>query len=109
MRKDLRRAVFLLGSWLAATLCFAQTAPVSPPTAQNPDEIIEFLSKVVAWHRQITVEQPVAQASDLGTVQENRRAADQVVQLSVEYGRSQVPAPVQAQGPTNAQPPDDSG
>ena len=97
-----RRTPFLLGCFLIGALAFAQGAPSAPLPAQDPDAIIKFLSQIIAWHRQITVEQPVTQASDLATVQENRSIADQVVQLAFEYARNQ--AQLQAKHPANPQP-----
>jgi small-conductance mechanosensitive channel len=99
----LQKTILLWVLGLTAVLAIAQTnsAPPAPPT-QDPDEIIRFLSKVVAWHRQVTVQQPVAQASDMATVQENRLAADQVVQLAFDYARAQ--AQLQTKHPSTAQP-----
>jgi len=99
----LRKRISLFVGVLTAVLAVGQTNSGSPalPT-QDPDEIIRFLSKVVAWHRQVTVQQPVAQASDVATVQENRLAADQVVQLAFDYARAQ--AQLQTKHPSSAQP-----
>jgi len=99
----LRKRISLFVGVLTAVLAVGQTNSGSPalPT-QDPDEIIRFLSKVVAWHRQVTVQQPVAQASDVATVQENRLAADQVVQLAFDYARAQ--AQLQTKRPSSAQP-----
>jgi len=95
-------ALLLGGSVFTALLALSQTAPAPPPTPQDPDQIINFLTRIVAWHRQITVEQPIAQASDVATVQENRIAAGQIAQLAFEYARSQ--AQLQAKGSATAQP-----
>jgi len=57
---------------------------------QDPTAIIQFLSKTISWHHQLTVEQKLAnQPSDLSFLQENRRNADQVVRLAFDYARSQ--------------------
>src|SRR5437879_4289353 len=106
MKSGLHKTALWAGLF-ASVLTVAQSNPVSPPMSPDPDEIIKFLSKIVAWHRQITVEQPIAQTSDLATVAENRVAADQVVQLGFEYARSQ--APIQAKGPAASQPLADAG
>jgi small-conductance mechanosensitive channel len=95
------KKALLLGSLFAALLAFAQIVPAPPPATPNPDQIINFLSRIIAW-RQMTVEQPVSQASDLATVQENRLAADQAVQLAFEYARGQTQ--LQAKNPAAAQP-----
>jgi small-conductance mechanosensitive channel len=102
MRLGLHKIVLLLGAVLASALALAQSNSPPPTPAQDPDDIITFLGKIVAWHRQITVDQPAAQASDLVTVQENRIVADEVVQLGFEYARSQ--AQLKAKSPATAQP-----
>ena len=95
------KKALLLGSLFSASLALAQTTPAPPPIAQDPDRIINFLSRIIAW-RQMTIEQPVAEASEVATVQENRLAADQAVQLAFEYARGQ--AQLQAKSPAAAQP-----
>jgi len=102
MKLRLHKMVLLLGAVLASVLALAQSNSAPPLPAQDPDEIIKFLSKIVAWHREITVQQPVGQPSDLAAVQENRIVADQVVQLGFEYARSQ--AQLKAKSPAAPQP-----
>ncbi len=98
MKKGLHKTGLLLGCLLVASLVSAQANPPKAlPLAQDPREIIKFLTKIVSWHRQLASEQQIAQASDSTAVQENRRVADQVVQLAFEYGRSQ--AVLQAKQP----------
>lgn len=98
----------LLGSLFAALLAVAQTVPAPMSTAQDPDRIIKFLSRIIAW-RQMAVEQPVAHPSEVATVQENRLAADQAVQLAFDYARSQAQlqakslAAAQSQAPNGAE------
>jgi small-conductance mechanosensitive channel len=106
MKLGLLKIGLLLRIVLVSALTFAQSNSTPPPPAQGPDDIIRFLSKIVAWHRQITVQQPVDQVSDLATVQENRIVADQVVQLGFEYARSQ--AQLKAKSPAAPQPQADS-
>jgi len=109
MRSGLQKVVLLFGGLLGAVAAPAQSIspPSLPPPAQDPDQIIRFLSQIVAWHRQLGAEVPVSQASDLATVQENRTIADQVVQLAFEYARTQ--AQLQAKHPGAQQPQADSG
>ncbi len=108
MRLGLYKTVLLLGGLLAAVLAFTQSdSSTAPPIAQDPEQIIKFLSKMVSWHRQLMAEQQVAQSSDLTTVQENRRVADQAVQLAFEYARGQ--AQMQAKRPATLQPQADTG
>jgi len=62
----------------------------SGPPAQDPAQIIQFLSHTITWYRQLPVEQQLAtQPSDLTFFQENQRVAGQVVQLAFDYARSQ--------------------
>jgi small-conductance mechanosensitive channel len=108
MKLGLYKTVLLLGSLLAAVLALAQSDSSSTPSlAQDPEQIIKFLSKIVSWHRQLAAEQQIAQASDLASVQENRRVADQAVQLAFDYARSQ--AQLQAKRPTTLQSQADGG
>ena len=91
MKTGLHKTALLLLGLLASTLSVAQTSPAPPPvSAHDPQQIIKFLTKIVSWHRQLAAEQQIAEASDTTAVQENRRIADQVVQLGFEYARSQV-------------------
>src|SRR5216684_4693533 len=91
MRLSSRKTVLILG-----ILCFALTArtqtnpPANPAKIQDPSQIIQFLSRTISWYRELAVEQKVAsEPSDLTFMQEDRRIADQVVQLAFEYARSQ--------------------
>src|SRR5262245_36048752 len=66
------------------------TASPVAPAAVQPSDIIEFLSRTIAWYRQLAVEQQLAtEPADLTFIQENRRVAAQVVQLAFEYARAQ--------------------
>jgi len=68
----------------------ASTPAATGPAAIQPSEIIEFLSRTIAWYRQLAVEQQLAtEPADLTYIQENRRVADQLVRLAFEYARSQ--------------------
>src|SRR6266567_342841 len=93
----------LPGILFAAVLSPAQAnAPSVSSTAQDPGKIIQFLSHTISWYRELAVEQKNAtEPSDLTFIQENRRVADQVVQLAFEFARNQ--AQLQARRP-NAQP-----
>lgn len=97
-----RKTALLAWGLFVAVLALAQAGSAPPLPAQDPDQIINFLTRTIAWHRQITVEQPISQASDVATVQQNRLAADQVVQLAFDYARSQAQLPAKA--PATAQP-----
>jgi small-conductance mechanosensitive channel len=85
----------------------AASATSTPPTA-DPAQIIEFLSKSISWYRQIPIEQQLAtQPSDLAFLDQNRRVADQVLQLAFEFARTQAQARAQQRQPQQqAQTPD---
>jgi len=66
------------------------TAPASNAPAAQPAQIIDFLSRTVAWYRELPVQQQLAtEPADLTYVQENRAVANQVVQLAFDYARAQ--------------------
>src|SRR5258708_30916522 len=76
----------------------AASATQSVPAA-DPAQVIEFLSKTISWYRQHAVEQQLAnQPSDLAFLDQNRRVADQVVQLAFDYARAQAQARAQQRG-----------
>ena len=83
-------------------------APALPPTTTaDPVQVIEFLSKSISWYRQIPVEQQLAtQPSDLSFIDQNRRVAEQVLQLAFDYARAQAQARAQqrqSQAPAQTQ------
>jgi small-conductance mechanosensitive channel len=101
MKTGVHKTSLLMLGLLAAALALAQAnPPKAPPVAQDPQQVIKFLTGIVSWHRQLAGEQQIAEASDSTAVQENRRIADQVVQLAFEYARSQ--ALLQAKHPATA-------
>jgi small-conductance mechanosensitive channel len=80
-------AVLLWGSSSGVTQAPAQ--PPASPTMQ-PAQIIDFLSHTINWYRQLAAEQQLAtEPGDETFLQENRRVADQVVQLAFDYARTQ--------------------
>ena len=81
----------------------------APPTAQ-PAQIIDFLSHTISWYRQLAIEQQLAtEPSDLSFMQENRRVADQIVQLAFDYARSQAQLRAKERARANPQPSQASG
>src|SRR5438105_1029955 len=74
-----------------------QAAPHGPSSTSastaasaQPAQLVEFLSRTISWYRQLTVEQQLSsEPSDYTYIQENRRVADQVIQLAFDYARSQ--------------------
>src|SRR6266581_615223 len=104
MSLNLRTLGLLLGILFAVLPSPGQTntPTAAPSTAQDPGKIIQFLSHTISWYRELALEQKNAtEPSDLTFIQENRRVADQVVQLAFDYARNQ--AQIQARQP-NAQP-----
>ena len=80
----------------AVLLCGASsgvTQPAAPQTSaptMQPPQIVDFLSHTINWYRQLAAEQQLAtEPSDVTFLQENRRVADQVVQLAFDYARTQ--------------------
>lgn len=70
----------------------SQTNNVSAPSPhwEDPGRIVHFLTQTISWYRRTAVEQQLAsEPSDLTFLDENRRVADQVVQLAFEYARAQ--------------------
>jgi small-conductance mechanosensitive channel len=91
MRLPANRLAFLLTLLLALYSSGQNTDPPPPVShAQDPAQIIQFLTHTISWYRQLAVEQQLAtQPSDLTYYQENHRVADQVVQLAFDYARSE--------------------
>jgi small-conductance mechanosensitive channel len=109
MRIFIRRFVFLfvvlapLGAQNQATNPASQATP-----SADPAQIIEFLSKSISWYRQIPVEQQLAtQPSDQAFLDQNRRVAEQVLELAFDFARGQAQARAQQRQPQQqAQTPD---
>src|SRR5205823_10947541 len=113
----------LRGFKLAFLLCLApilaaqQGVPgagqshAAPSSAQDPAQVIQFLSRTISWHRQLEAEGKNAnRATDLSFAQEDLHIADQVVRLAFEYARGQVQlqAKQSAPSPQSAAPDDNS-
>jgi small-conductance mechanosensitive channel len=76
-------------------------SPGPSTAAQDPTQVIQFLSRTMSWHRQLEAEgKNVNRATDLSFAQEDLHIADQVVRLAFEYARGQ--AQVQAKQPAPA-------
>src|SRR5690242_14422800 len=73
---------------------FAQAPPSSSPSAAVPPaQVIDVLTRTISWYRQLPIQQQLAtEPADLTFVEENRRVADQVVQLAFDYARGQADA-----------------
>src|SRR5258707_14523250 len=100
MRFGTRKVTVVFGVFFSAISALAKNNGPSPQAAtQDPGKIIQFLSATISWYRQLPIEQKLAtEPSDLTFVEENRRVAEQVVQLAFEYARGQ--AQLQAKQPT---------
>ena len=102
MRTVIRKlAVVLVALLPLAAQNQANNTSSVPQSVQSADpvQVIEFLSKTISWYRQLAVEQQLAtQPSDLAFLDQNRRVADQVVQLAFDYARAQAQARAQQRG-----------
>src|SRR6266404_3541379 len=101
MRFGTRKVTVVFGVLFSTISPLAQNnAPTPQPATQDPGKIIQFLSATISWYRQLPIEQKLAaEPSDLAFVEENRRVAEQVVQLAFEYARGQ--AQLQAKQPNH--------
>src|SRR5215469_14563864 len=75
-------------------LCGSSQNNLNPPPAsvpaQDPAQVIQFLSHAISWYHQLAIGQKLAtEPSDLTFFQQNHRVADQVLQLAFDYARSQ--------------------
>jgi small-conductance mechanosensitive channel len=86
-------ALLVLLSWGASLGLSQNPAPQTPAAASpvmQPGQIIDFLTHTITWYRQLAAEQQLAtEPSDVTFLQENRRVAEQVVQLAFDYARTQ--------------------
>ncbi|PYV47546.1 MAG: hypothetical protein DMG94_05840 [Acidobacteria bacterium] len=74
--------------------------------AQDPVQVIQFLSRTISWHRQLEAEGKIAsRPTDLSFAQEDLHISDQVVRLAFEYARGQ--AQLQAKQPATPPPSSD--
>ena len=88
MRRCIRIAILLMLISCAIGQEVAAPAPSAP--SQDPAQMVQFLTQTISWYRQLGVEQQLAtEPADLSFFQENRRVADQVVQLAFDYARIQ--------------------
>jgi len=89
--------------WVASPGAAQTSAPQPASPVMQPAQIIDFLSHTINWYRQLAAEQQLAtEPSDVTFLQQNRRVADQVVQLAFEYARTQ--AQLQAKQGSGTQP-----
>jgi len=76
---------------VAASLCLSQSTTGASPTA-SPDrgDLIEFLNQTITWYRQLEPQQRLAtEPSDALVVNDNRRLAEQTIQLAFEFARAE--------------------
>ncbi len=76
---------------LGIGLC--QTNPANtpnPPNGPKSGDIVQFLGKTIAWYHGTAVEQQiVSEPTDVTFVDDNRRTANQIVQLAFDFARQQ--------------------
>jgi len=83
-------AIVAVVLWGTSSGVAQAAAPQSSAPTMQPSQIINFLSHTITWYRQLAAEQQLAtEPSDVTFLQENRRVADQVVQLAFDYARTQ--------------------
>ncbi|HEV7217486.1 MAG TPA: hypothetical protein VGN39_01335, partial [Terriglobales bacterium] len=86
---------------IAAEIGFSQS---STPVTLDRSEIIQFLSSTINWYHQTATEQQlITEPTDLTFFQDNRRVAQQVVQLAFEFARQQADARAKQKLQTQAQ------
>jgi small-conductance mechanosensitive channel len=79
-------------SILATILIFGWEAglPQAAPKSLEGPDIIQFLSQTIDWHRQWSTElQTATEPSSALLVNDNRRLADQIVQLAFDFARAE--------------------
>ena len=87
--KVIQRAALVALLAMAVGIGFSQSTPVT----LDRSEIIQFLSSTISWYHQTATEQQlITEPSDLTFFQDNRRVAQQVVQLAFEFARQQADA-----------------
>ncbi len=93
MKKALAfRTLILLAA--GAAISFGADGSQNPPaTAIDSSQIIQYLSNTINWYHQTATEQQlVTEPTDLTFFQDNRRVANQVVQLAFDFAREQADA-----------------
>jgi small-conductance mechanosensitive channel len=114
----MKKKLIILGGAILLGICLSaggqsgnqKPAPATTST-QDPAQIIRLLSHTISWYRELAVEQQLAtQPSDVTFYQENRRIADQVVQLTFDFARlqAQILTRKPTQQPGQAMPSDQS-
>jgi hypothetical protein len=99
-----RLGFFVLLMALGVGLCQTNAANSSnAPNGPNSGDIVQFLGKTIAWYHGTAVEQQIAnEPTDVTFVDNNRRTANQVVQLAFDFARQQ--AQLEAKQPKTGQP-----
>ncbi len=80
----------------AMSLSLSQTAPSNAPTAApDSSDVIDFLNQTITWYRQLEPQRRLAtEPSDALIVSDNRRLAEQAIQLAFDYARAQAQSAV---------------
>jgi small-conductance mechanosensitive channel len=90
--------------WLTSIGAAQDPASQAASPVMHSVQIIDFLSHTITWYRQLAAEQQLAtNPSDVTFLQENRRVADQVVQLAFDYARTQAQLQAKQANRTQAQ------
>ena len=88
------KAVVIWSLTLACILisfrCTVDALQAGPATATTPSDIVHFLNQTIDWHRQWSTELQIAtEPSYLLVVNDDRRLADQIVQLAFDFARAE--------------------
>src|SRR5215471_6613600 len=68
----------------------ASALPADAPANDRPEDILSFLNQTIVWYRMLgSQQQLVTEPSDSVFLSDNRQIADQVVQLSFEFARTE--------------------
>ncbi len=95
---------FIVAAFMVLAIEIGTALPQSAPVTLDRSEIIQFLSSTINWYQQTATEQQlITEPTDLTFFQDNRRVAQQVVQLAFEFAREQADARAKQKLQTQAQ------
>src|SRR5215469_9313462 len=64
-------------------------APSAPPSVPDAQQVISYLDQTIDWHRNLAVEEELAtDPADVIFLEDNRRLARQIAQLSFDFARA---------------------
>lgn len=100
----IKRFLIIAAAFIVFALGLGIASPQNTPVTLDRSEIIQFLSSTINWYHQTATEQQlITEPTDLTFFQDNRRVAQQVVQLAFEFARQQADARAKQKLQTQAQ------